>query len=337
VAEGGKDEDRIVELIGSELLIVDGTTDTPIGLAGVKGGRYAGVHAGTKNIIIEAAHFHPTTTRKTARRLGIVIDASKRFENEPSRELIPYAQAEIVKLIGDIASGTFEGWVDEYKVTKHNPEVTFPLGRVNQLLGLELSTDEMVDILDRIGARVASTDVRAGTCVVVGPWERHDLTRAEDFIEEIGRIYGLHHITSVIPEKAPLKEVNKRQYYTEAIRQTLVARGFTEVITSSFMKKDEIQLQNALASDKSYIRSSLQKNINKVLDANYIHADLIGVRDIRVFEIGTVFSRTTDSVTEHISIGIGVRTKGDGYHQKDDGPVKDACAVVNELLGTPLQ
>ena len=79
LAEGGKNEDRVVELIGTELLIVDGATDTPIGLAGVKGGRYAGVHAGTKNIIIEAAHFHPTITRKTARRLGIVIDASKRF------------------------------------------------------------------------------------------------------------------------------------------------------------------------------------------------------------------------------------------------------------------
>ena len=70
LAEGGKDEDRIVELVGTELLIVDGSSDTPIGLAGVKGGRYAGVHAGTKNIIIEAAHFDPTVTRKTARRLG---------------------------------------------------------------------------------------------------------------------------------------------------------------------------------------------------------------------------------------------------------------------------
>ena len=78
--EGEKTEDRLVELSGSELLIVDGSSNTPISLAGVKGGRYAGVHKETKNIIIEAAHFHPTITRKTARRLGIVIDASKRFE-----------------------------------------------------------------------------------------------------------------------------------------------------------------------------------------------------------------------------------------------------------------
>ena len=103
LGEGGNEEERIVDCTGSELLIVDGSSDTPIGLAGVKGGAFAGIHAGTKNIIVEAAHFDPTLTRKTARRLGIVIDASKRFENEPSRELPTYAQAEVIKLIADIA------------------------------------------------------------------------------------------------------------------------------------------------------------------------------------------------------------------------------------------
>lgn len=334
LAEAGKEEDRIVELVGTELLIVDGATDTPIGLAGVKGGRYAGVHAGTKNIIIEAAHFNPITTRKTARRLGIVIDASKRFENEPSRELISYTQAEIVKLITDIAGGTFAGVADVYLEEKHNPEVTVPMVRVNALLGLTLSSAEMEHILKRIGATVVRATSDSFT--VVGPWERNDLNIAEDFIEEIGRIHGLHHVVSVVPEKVPLSEVNVRQFYTEAIRLELIQNGFSEVITSSFTTKADIQLQNALAADKTYLRNSLRKNIIAVLDANFVHTDVIGVEDIRVFEIGTVFDKTETSVSEHVSIALGVRTKGNGYNPKDDVILKTACDTVDLMLGTKL-
>ena len=335
LAEGGKDEDRMVELTGTELLIVDGATDTPIGLAGVKGGRYAGVHAGTKNIIIEAAHFNPVTTRKTARRLGIVIDASKRFENEPSRELIPYAQAEVVKLIIDIAGGAFEGMVDVQLAEKKNPEVVVSVAKTNALLGLQLSPNEMEDILRRISVHI--TQVTGEAFTVIGPWERNDLTIAEDFIEEIGRIHGLHHIESVVPPKAELTEVNARQYYTEAIRQELLNVGFSEVITSSFTNKADIQLQNALAADKTYLRNTLIKNITQVLDSNFVHSDLIGVTDIRVFEIGTVFDKTETSVSEHISIALGVRTKGNGYNPKDDVIVKTACATVDQILGMSLQ
>jgi phenylalanyl-tRNA synthetase beta chain len=350
LAEGGKDEDRVVELMGTELLIVDGSSDIPIGLAGVKGGRYAGVHAGTKNIIIEAAHFNPVTTRKTARRLGIVIDASKRFENEPSRELPPYAQAEIVKLITDIAGGTFEGWVDEYKETKQNPTVIVTLKKTNALLGSKLSLEQIKDIVVQIGATVTDFKAKEFTSdgaeligeeyesfAAIGPFDRNDLNIEEDFIEEIGRIYGLHHIASVIPDKVLLKEVNVRQYYTEAIRQELIQSGFSEVITSSFTNKDEIQLQNSLASDKSYLRSNLQKNLHKVLDTNFTHIDLLGMRDVRVFEIGTVFDKTETSVSEHTSIALGVRTKGNGYNRKDDAILKTACETVNHVLGAKLE
>ncbi len=326
LAEGGKEEDRVVELNGSELLIVDGATDTPIGLAGVKGGRYAGVHAGTKNILVEAAHFNPVTTRKTARRLGIVIDASKRFENEPSRELIPYAQAEIIKLIADIAGGVFEGVADVYLEEKQNPTVVVPVAKTNALLGLALTPADMEDILKRIGANVVSADTDSFT--VIGPWERNDLTIAEDFIEEIGRIHGLHNVVSVVPEKVALTEVNTRQYYTEAIRHKLLELGFSEVITSSFTNKADVQLQNALAADKTYIRKNLAKNLHVVLDQNFNHTDLLGIPDVRVFEIGTVFDKTETSVSEHVSVAVGVRTKGNGYNPKDDAVVKAACEAV---------
>jgi len=347
LAEGGKDkvnaegrdgalgyEDRDVELKGTETLIVDGSSNTPIGLAGVKGGRFAGVHEGTTKIIVEAAHFHPTITRKTARRLGIVIDASKRFENEPSRELPPFGQAETIKLITDIAGGKCEGVIDVYSEKTANPEVKVSVDRTNTLLGLSLGKSEMKDILERIGAEVKDSE---NGFLATGPWERTDLNIEEDYIEEIGRIHGYADVASVAPEAVALREYNKRHYYCEIIRQTLLELGFSEVITSSFRNKDKVQLKNALASDKSYLRSSLTKNISEALDRNAGFSDLLGTQDTRMFEIGNVFYEGEGTVAEHVSLAIGVRLKSSGYTGKEDKVVNEAVIALNEKLGLELE
>jgi phenylalanyl-tRNA synthetase beta chain len=333
--EGGSTESRKIECRGTELLIVDESSNTPIGLAGVKGGQFAGVHAGTTNIIIEAAHFDPTITRKTARRLGIVIDASKRFENECSRELPPYAQFEIIELIKQIAGGEYDGTLDMYAEEKKNPLVTVRVARVNALLGLDLSADQVKAIIMRTGSTVEEVD--AETFVCVGPWERTDLLIEADFVEEVGRLYGLDNIVSVTPDTATPADVNPRQFYSEQVRQTLLGLGFSEVITSSFQNKDKIQLQNALASDKSYVRSSLRKNITKVLDENFFHMDLLAIRSVLVFEIGTVFLKIDTGVGEHLSLALGVRQKGNGYTPKDDAPLQAAVIELQSALGVDLE
>jgi phenylalanyl-tRNA synthetase beta chain len=334
LSEGGKGEDRVVELKGTDLLIVDGSSNVPVGLAGVKGGRFAEMDAGTKNIIIEAAHFHPSTIRKTARRLGILTDASRRFENEPSRELPPYAQKEIIELITKIAGGECEGMTDVY-LEKYEPvTTTVRIEKVNALLGLSLTSEEIQKIIERTGSEVQSKDKKFLS--VTAPWERTDLNVEVDYVEEVGRIHGLSGIDPIAPETLLLPEVNKKQYYSERVRQALVQVGFSEIITSSFLKKAKIQLQNALASDKSYVRNTLVKNINAALDANISHTDLLGLPDVRVFEIGTVFDKTETGVGEHVSLGLGARTKGNGYNQKDDKVLQEGIIAVEEALGEKL-
>ena len=224
--------------------------------------------------------------------------------------------------------------MDEYKEIKSNPEVVVPFMQVNALLGVTLTPAEMQNILLRIGAEIKL--VTPESITVVGPFERTDLLIAEDFIEEIGRIHGLDKILSVQPSPLPVSEVNPRQFYSEAIRQELLQAGFSEVITSSFTNKAEIQLQNALAADKTYLRNSLSKNITKVLDQNFVHCDLLDIPHVRAFEIGTVFDKTDDSVSEHLSLVLGVRTKGNGYHKNDDAILDTACATVEQVLNTTL-
>jgi phenylalanyl-tRNA synthetase beta chain len=330
IAEGGKTEDRIAALQGSELLIVDGSSNRPIGLAGVKGGAYAGVDTTTSKIIVEAAHFDPVITRRTARRLGIVIDASKRFENNPSSELVPHALREVCALILEIAGGACTGSVDINPLPVSKTEVRLQASQVNALLGLSLSSEEMTSILKRIGATVIQ---QGDEFVLTAPFERTDLNIPEDYIEEIGRIHGYASVVSVVPDVVPLSEFNARHYYSEQVRRVLLDAGFSEVITSSFVNKDVLQLRNAIASDKSYLRSTLRNTIKEALDKNANLVDLLGAHVTRVFEIGTVFSKVDGVVHEHVSLCLGVRTKVKGYSAADDTALNTLIGTIESTLG----
>lgn len=333
-------DERIVTLSNEELeldesvqLIVNASNDTPVGVAGIKGGKSAEINEKTTTVILEAANFDPVVTRKAVQKLRLPTDASKRFENEVSRDVVPYALKSCVALLTEIAGGTCEGYIDEYPTTHENQSVSVTLKHINALLGLSLTKPEVEDILSRLGFAFAGTD---DVFTVTAPFYRSDITIAEDVIEEVGRVFGYQHIAATRPETAALPEVNARHYYSERIRDILTSEGFSEVITSSFRKKDQVRLKNALASDKEYLRSSLQENIIEALDKNMPNADLLGLSDIRIFEIGTVFEKENSSVNEHMSVALGVRQKQQGYTPKDDTLLTEIKAKLETALGASI-
>ena len=140
------------ELTDSNLLIVDGNTDGPVGIAGVKGGNVAEVDENTTDMIIESANFNPAHTRKTSQYLKLRTDASTRFENELSPEVAYYGLTEVVKLIQELAEGKVEGYVDEYPLRK---SIEYKKGvsveEINKLLGTQISQKEVEDILSKFG------------------------------------------------------------------------------------------------------------------------------------------------------------------------------------------
>jgi phenylalanyl-tRNA synthetase beta chain len=225
--------------------------------------------------------------------------------------------------------------IDIYPTKHSQKSVTVFVDHVNALLGLSLSKQKIKKFIEQTGSVVM--EEYGGVFNVTPPWERVDLTIEANFIDEVGRIHGFSDVKSVVPNPVPLLELNARQYYSDKIRALLILKGFSEVITSSFRKKGNIQLQNSLASDKSCLREDLIKNISQVLDMNCVHKDLLGIPDIRVFEIGTVFSLTEDGIGEHTALSLGVRTKGDGYHPKDDVLLKTACEEIEKIVGNKLQ
>jgi phenylalanyl-tRNA synthetase beta chain len=337
-----KEGEKITTLTGEEyalsaddMVIVDGGNDAPVGIAGVKGGKAAEIDQATTDIIIESANFDPVSVRKTSQRLKLRTEASMRYENGVVPDLTAYGVRDAVKFItdpqflADFGGGELVGYVDAGSDAPVQPEVSVSIPKINSVLGLSLTKDTIDAIIARFGY---SYRWDGETLSVTPPFERPDLVIAEDLIEEIGRIHGYDHVTSVVPEPLQVAEINKTFYYIDRIREELANNGFSEVYTSSFREQDEIKMKNAFAADKGYLRSELRKNMDEALAKNAPNADLLGLREVRTFELGTVFT----AKGEAMHIALGVRSPS-GYKAKNDEPLlKAGMAAVDAALGAVL-
>ena len=139
-----------VELDESVLVIAD--EKDSLAIAGVKGGKKAEVDENTKNIILEAANFAPVNVRKTSRRLNILTDSSKRFENEITPELARQAMEKVTALISEIAGGgdvKIGEIVDVYPRKANQYKAGVSLDEINRLLGTQITKKEVENIWGR--------------------------------------------------------------------------------------------------------------------------------------------------------------------------------------------
>ncbi|HVS79689.1 MAG TPA: phenylalanine--tRNA ligase beta subunit-related protein [Candidatus Paceibacterota bacterium] len=164
--------------------------------------------------------------------------------------------------------------------------------------------------------------------VVTVPAARLDLRLKEDLIEEIGRVYGYEKIAARLPESRGEAKVNKAFYYAQTIRNILTGLGFDEVIDYAFRNEGEVEVENPLASDKKFLRSDLSSGLGEALEFNARYADLLGLDEIRIFEIGNVFAGDT----EDLRLSIGVKNvKKD--KKKEDEKAGEALIKLFEKLG----
>jgi phenylalanyl-tRNA synthetase beta chain len=320
-------EERV--LTTADAVITDGVTGRVLALAGVKGGLDSGVTENTTTILLESAHFERVAIRKSAQRHKLPTDAAKRYENGLSRAIAPYGLAACATLIAEIAGGEVVEVASAGDASEPRADVSVSLTKINSVLGIALTLAQVTGILDRFGYHY---EVAGDIVAVTPPVERDDLVVAEDLIEEIGRIHGLSNIVSIPPTATPLQEMNVRHYYADKIRTVLAGLGFSEVYTSSFRDKDSVHLKNALASDKSYLRSRLMENLTEVRERNIPHRDLLGLSSVQVFEIGTVFG----AESEAFHLGLAVQT-GTAYKVKvDDALLATAVTTLETALGVTL-
>lgn len=186
--------------------------------------------------------------------------------------------------------------VDHVALYVGGGEVIHASPRKGQVVREKISENE--NIRDHIVGfgRIIFDDVRY---VVTVPLERLDLMskraflvsgNKEDLIEEVGRMYGYENIPSVaLPVTTFTPMVNKEFYYTHKLKRDLAANGYSEVMTYAFTDKGEVELANPLASDKKYLRASLLPLLEKAYKENVLNKDLLGLKEVKIFEIGKVF------------------------------------------------
>tara|TARA_B100000745_G_scaffold219274_1_gene146014 strand:+ start:25876 stop:27798 length:1923 start_codon:yes stop_codon:yes gene_type:complete len=308
-----RDGEKITLLGGAEValhdtvtVITDAETDIPVAVGGIKGGTHADIDEDTTDIIIETANFNPQQIRRVAQALKLRTEASTRFENNIADALAEHGVVAVVKLILDIAGGVLQGYATAGSIGAGNTAVSVSTSRASRLLGVEVSEEEVTDILNRLQFEYSIND---GAFSVTAPFERRDIRVPEEVIEEIGRVYGYNKIPSknlTTPERVP--QIHKKYAYAEKIRAALTSKGYTEVYLYSLRDTGEIKLINALASDKDHLRYNLAEGISEALVKNEKNAPLLGLYEgVKIFEIGNVFTHHAEET--HVAFGVALPGK----------------------------
>ncbi len=271
---------------------------TPVAIAGIKGGLKSGITEKTNSVLIESACFDSATIRKTSRKIGLITDASLRYEKSLDPELCKTATARMLYLLKEIDAGADvnSSFTDVYNFKYPTHKITITEDFIARRGGVKLSLDEIVNILIRLGFQVG---VDKDKIDVIVPSFRgtKDVSIKEDLVEEIFRMYGYDNIksSSMSMPLQPVEQlpIHKIEY---SIKYALASIfNLNEVHSyvwnyADFNKKmgiEEVSVVNLLDSSKSGhsgLRCTLAPTLLRTVYENKNKFD-----DIEIFEIGRTF------------------------------------------------
>ncbi|MGK7296406.1 MAG: phenylalanine--tRNA ligase subunit beta [Candidatus Wenzhouxiangella sp. M2_3B_020] len=310
-----REGDEIVLLDGQRvqpepdmLLICD--RDRPIALAGIMGGEDSAVGDETRDILLESAWFNPATIIGKGRRFGLSTDSAHRFERGVDPELQVDAIERATALILEIAGGTPGPVVEEVRAehVPKRPVIELRLARVNQVLGTDLDQATVRGVLERLGMDLEPGE---GRVLVTPPAARRDLELEVDLIEEVARLVGYDEL----PSRAPggrLEPIvtSERIAPMVALRSSLHARGFREIMTWSFVSRDDLarlslerlaqELANPLSQEMAWLRTSLLPGLLRTAATNLRHQQ----NRLKLFETGHVFLADGNDWQERERLGL---------------------------------
>lgn len=268
--------------------------DQPTAVAGVIGGLDSAVSEDTVDILIESAAFNPRVVRKTRTAMNISTEASYRFERGSDRGVCLRASDRACELITDGAGGTPGPVVDAFPAPAPRRTVSIRHANTRRLLGVEISTGEIAALLERLFFKKVEA-TRETVTVEVPSW-RWDVLEETDLVEEVARLYGYERIGKGWSFKTTtFARMDPYEQFVDSISDFLTARGFTEVLTSSFTdgaektymgweesdeRMTQIAIRNPLTVNQSYLRTSMLPSmldiIKKNMDFGTKHASIYG-------------------------------------------------------------
>ncbi len=263
-----------------------------LGLGGIIGGERSSTEFSTKNILLEAAYFYPTSIRKTANLLNIDTDAKYRFERGIDPNSIIEGLKKATSLILNICGGEASRFSISGKSKTQNKTITIENTKFKKVIGISISGNEVKKILNSLGFK--TKNIKKSMKVEIPSW-RPDITSEIDLIEELIRIKGFDKIKTIYPKRERLNEtLNFRQKIFHLSQRSVASKGYLEAVTWSFTdekieklfnSKMTIPIQNPISSDLNVLRSSIFSNLILYVKKNQDR----GYHDFSIFEIGPIF------------------------------------------------
>ncbi|MET3455744.1 phenylalanine--tRNA ligase subunit beta [Pseudomonas kilonensis] len=341
---------------GEKLVLLDGQevtlrSDTlviadharALAIAGVMGGEHSGVSATTRDVFLESAFFDQIAVAGKARSYGLHTDASHRYERGVDWQLAREAMERATGLLLEITGGE-AGPIIETVSEQHLPKiapVTLRAQRITQMLGMEMAPAEVERLLSALGLNINADG--AGQWRVEVPSHRFDISLEVDLIEELARLYGYNRLPVRYPQArlAPQAKAEARSDLPE-LRRLLVARGYQEAITYSFIDPRQFELfnpgveplllANPISNDMAAMRSSLWPGLVKSLQHN-----LNRQQDrVRLFESGLRFVGQLEGLKQEpmlAGVVCGSRLPEGWAQGRDVVDFFDVKADVEAVLG----
>ncbi|MDB5973408.1 MAG: phenylalanine--tRNA ligase subunit beta [Nevskia sp.] len=284
--------EQTIELVPADLLITD--DNGPLVLAGVMGGTASGVSESTTQIFLEAACFDPVSVATSGRRHKLLSDSRYRFERGVDPALQRRALERATQLVEQICGGEAGPIVEVGRAPQYAATIRLRHSRVERLLGCPVPVREVPVLLGRLGIETQAEDAGAWRTRV--PTHRYDLRIEADLVEEVGRLYGYERIparayaASLVPFSTP-----ETQRPLDVLKDSLVARGYQEVVTYSFVDPKlqaqldpgvpSVALDNPIAETMAVMRTTLWSGLLPV----WLYNRQRQQKRARLFECGAAY------------------------------------------------
>ena len=311
--------DGVTRTLTSADGVVADSDDMVVGIAGVMGGASTEIGGDTTSVALEMAWWDPASIAASARRLGLRSEASARFEKGADPEVADLAMRRFAELLADTGATLAPGMVDARGNTPERETVLVRTGRVNGILGTDLTRDRIGELLGPI----EFTAVPNGDDLDVDiPSFRPDSTTEIDVIEEVARMHGYTGIARTRPRSMLTGALSRRQVDRRTVRTAMIGLGLDEVMPVPFLAPgdleragldaDGITVTNPLVAEESVMRSSLRPGILKTLAYNASHR----LAGLGLFEVGHVYrhpeaSQPLPDEREYLAVALAGRDAGD--------------------------
>lgn len=328
------EQDRTLD----EEMLVIADDERAVNVAGIMGDEHSSVTEQTTDVFVECAWFAPASIRRTRKLLGISSDAGYRFERwvDPTGQRA--ALERVVHLIVTVAGGTAHPeFADLHVQPWHAPTLLLRSARVKHVLGVAFSEPEMRGLLEPLGFVCSDAGGTKGLHVEVPGWRGYDVTREVDLIEEIARRHGYERFPEALGAYRPTQVPDHPRFALEDdLRQLMARRGFFEAQTPAFVPEAEgdVVLSNPLSSEEPVLRRTLTPSLLRRLERNLAR----GVRDVRLFEVGTSFRAVSpgERPLEHSHLAVVFTGRARPAHfaaQASPLDIWDAKQLMGDIAG----